>query len=823
MTEQIKILYLEDDIPLANLIKRKLERKGYHIELIADGQECVEAINRTPIDLLIVDYNTPSLNGLEVLQILQAADKMPLSIMVSGSNDVQIVIAAMKSGCSDYVIKEVNNYFDLLLVSVEKVLEKKRLIKEKDAAEMALIKSNQNLQRAQKQAKVGSWEYYPDKHTAIWSEQEYINFDCSTDERPNYSKYLRYIHPEDRERVEHQNTELLATKSPLDMDFRLQLNDGSIRYLHSYTEIDTDTQGQIKRIFGITKDITEEVNAAARLKQAATVFNNTSEAIFITDENNRIISINPAYTKITGYQEHEVLGKTPGIISSGHHDKAFFADFWHELLHNGQWQGEVWNRHKNGSIFPTWQSITAIKDITGKTTQFVSIFNDISTRKADEELIRYQANYDNLTGLPNRNLFLDRINVALTKAQRENKQLALLMIDLDRFKWINDTLGHKAGDIMLQETAKRLKNSVRNSDTVARLGGDEFIIIASELQHHADVEMIANKIFSSFKAPLLIDNHEVFIAGSIGISIYPNDGDTVEKLLMNADSAMYSAKENGRNRFHYFTPQLQAKAERHLQIVSLLQQALDKNEFEIYYQPIIDCKQQKIVSAEALIRWYQPKHGLISPEEFIPLAEESGLIHPIGDWVVRHVALDMQRWQVAELPAINISINKSVHQFSKSTCDKDWLAIFTQHDIDIRRIIVEITESVFMETEFNYAENLANMQKQGMRISLDDFGTGYSSLSYLKRFPVDILKIDRSFISDMSKNNSDAMLVELILSLADKMNIKVIAEGVETAEQLNFLQKHHCRYIQGYYYSTPLPCHEFEDYISKPVINKPKP
>ena len=822
MTQQINILYLEDDIPLANLIKRKLERKGYHIEFITDGLDCVEKINHTQVDLLIVDYNTPSLNGLEVLKILQTTDKMPLSIMVSGSNDVQIVIAAMKLGCSDYVIKEIDNYCDLLLVSVEKVLEKKRLIKEKELAEAALLKSNQSLQRAQKLAKVGSWEYYPNEHAALWSEQEYINFDCASNEKPVYDRYIRYIHPDDIAAVEQYNAQLLLTKSPLEMDFRLQLKDGSIRYLHSYTEVDCDSHGHIKRIFGITKDITTEVNAAAKLKQAATVFNNTTEAIFITDVNNRIISINTAFSKITGYQEHEALGKNPGLMNSGHHDKDFFTDFWGELLRNGQWQGEIWNRHKKGRIFPVWQSITAIKDMNGQTIQYVSIFNDISARKADEELILYQANYDSLTGLPNRNLFLDRINVAIKKAQRENKQLALLMIDLDRFKWINDTLGHKAGDILLQETAKRLKNSVRQSDTVARLGGDEFIIIASELQHQSDVEMIANKIFSSFKAPLLIDKHEVFISGSIGITLYPDDGTTVEKLQMNADNAMYSAKENGRNRFHYFTPQLQAKAERHLQIVSLLQQALDKNEFDIYYQPIIDYQRQVIVSAEALIRWQQPSLGAISPEEFIPLAEESGLIHAIGDWVVRRVAKDMQRWQIAGLPALHISINKSVHQFSKKTCDQEWLDIFNQHNIDIRRIIVEITESVFMETEHNYASSIENMQKQGMKISLDDFGTGYSSLSYLKRFPVDILKIDRSFISDMSENSSDAMLVELILSLAAKMHIKVIAEGVETAEQLDFLQKHHCRFIQGYFYSPPLPCDEFEDFICRPISGKLK-
>jgi len=815
MTEQINILYLEDDVPLAHLVKRKLERKGYNVEISIDGLECLEKLKNETVDLLIVDFQTPSLNGLEVLKALKKLSKMPLSIMVSGSHDVHIVIEAIKLGCSDYVIKEIDNYFDLLLVSVEKVLEKQSLIKSKALVEYKLLKSNQNLERAQKLAKVGSWEYYPGDQTAYWSEQEYSNFNCSVSDSPTYKKYIQNIHPDDLQRVKEKNAFCLETKTPVNFDFRLCFEDKTVRYLHSCTQVDVDSNNQITRVFGITKDITDEVNAATKLKQAATVFNSTSEAIFITDENNLISSINPAYTKTTGYTEEEALGKDPRIVNSGYHDKAFFKDFWGELKTKGHWQGEVWNRHKDGHIFPVWQSITSIKDKSGKILQYVSIFNDISARKADEELIRYQANYDSLTGLPNRNLFLDRINIALKRAKRNNKQLALLMLDLDRFKWINDTLGHKNGDIILQETATRLTKSVRGSDTVARLGGDEFAIILTELTHYSDAEVIANKIFSVFKPTLMLDGHEIHISGSIGITLYPGDGDTVESLQMNADSAMYSAKEDGRNRYHYFTPKLQAKAERHLLLINYLQLAIKRNEFEVYYQPVIDQVGLQIVSAEALIRWKQPQLGFVSPAEFIPLAENSGLIRAIGDWVVVRVAENMQRWQQLGLKAINISINKSAHQFSKNSCDKDWFNIFKQHEIDISRITVEITETVFMDEGHDYVSNLADMQKQGMKISLDDFGTGYSSLSYLKRFPVDILKIDRSFIRDISTDPSDAMLVEMILSLAEKMNIKVVAEGVETKEQLTFLQQHNCNYIQGYYFSKPLPLAEFETFLSK--------
>ena len=809
----INILYLEDDIPLANLIKRKLERQGYQVELSADGMECIQKLEQMSVDLLIVDFNTPHLNGLQVLQRLQSAHKMPLSIMVSGSNDVNIVIEAMKLGCSDYVIKEINNYFDLLLVSIEKVLEKKQLIQAKILAEKHAIQSHQNLQRAQKLAKVGSWEYCVSSYKIIWSEQEYINFDCKIGEPITYQKYCRYIHPDDQLRVEQQNEWLFKFKQPLSMDFRLQLKDGSIRHLHTHTEIDTNAKGQVTRIFGITKDITKEVNAATKLKQAVTVFNNTVEAIFITNQYNEITSVNPAYTEITGYQEHEVLGENPRILKSSYHDPIFFKKLWNQLLTTGQWQGEVWNKHKNGTVFPIWQSITAIKDTNHKIIQFVSIFNDISRRKANEKLIHYQANYDHLTGLPNRNLFLDRMDIALKRASREKQQLALLMIDLDRFKWINDTLGHKAGDTMLQETAKRLKNAIRNSDTAARLGGDEFVVIISELQNHCDIEKIVNKIFTAFRAPFQIDNHEIFISGSIGITVFPDDGKTIDVLQGNADSAMYSAKEEGRNRYHFFTPQLKAKTDRYLLLVSLLKQALDNDEFDVYYQPIIDSRTEKIVSAEALIRWKQPKQGIISPDEFIPLAEDSGLICAIGNWVVHRVAQDMQRWSELGIPNIDISINKSVQQFSRRSCDSEWVTILKQYNIDLSRITVEITESVFMNTEGNYVKSLKDMQQQGMKISLDDFGTGYSSLSYLKRFPVDILKIDRSFVANMVDNSSDATLVELILSLAYKMGIKVIAEGVETTTQLDFLKKYQCYYIQGYFYSKPLLVQELEVFI----------
>ncbi|KAF3978178.1 MAG: EAL domain-containing protein [Methylococcales symbiont of Iophon sp. n. MRB-2018] len=438
-----------------------------------------------------------------------------------------------------------------------------------------------------------------------------------------------------------------------------------------------------------------------------------------------------------------------------------------------------------------------------------------SIGKQAEERIRYQVNYDALTDLPNRYLYSDRLESAILHAKRIGKHIALMRLDLDRLKWINDTFGHRAGDIVLQETAKRLKRAIRSSDTIARIGGDEFVIILPELERSVDAETIATKIFSVFSKAVDIDGNEVFISASIGVAIFPEDGEDAETLQRNADNAMYSAKEGGRNRFHFYTSSIRVETERRIALITYLRSAIVKNELSLVYQPIVDIVTNETVSAEALLRWKHPRLGFISPVEFIPLAEESGLIKAIGNWVALSVAKDIQRWKAMGLKPISISINKSPAQFSKQLCDKSWNAIFEAHDVPLSDITLEITETIFMEKGEGYIDHLSRLKSLGVQIALDDFGTGYSSLSYLKRFPVDILKIDREFIKDITTNDSDALLVETIIILAEKMHIKVIAEGVETEEQLNILKHHNCRYVQGYYFSKPLTVNKFERYLGQ--------
>ena len=813
MTELIHILYLDSDSSIGLFIKKELKEQGYIVDHVVDKADCLDKLSTRSYDVLVFEYLDPS--DLDALKELADKFALPPSILVIDNHDGEVAEKAMKLGFSDYVVKHVGEYLDLLNVSIENVLAKFQLMRAREQIEKKLKTCREIEERVQSIAKVGCWEYcFGNKH-AKWSPQEFRNFGYQPNAMtPTYDKYLDVIHPEDRELVKQHNDVCINKHQATEFVFRLLLDNNQIRYIHAITEVDEDENGEVYRIFGVSKDITEQKLAEARIKQAATVYENIAEAIYITDLNNVIVSINPAFTAITGYSEQQVLGQNPSMLSSGYHETHFFNDFWDEIKEKGSWHGEIWNRHEDGRIFPTWQSVTGIKDSQGNLIQYVSIFSDITRIKESEALVRYQANYDALTDLPNRTLFLDRIKIAIKLSKRSGMKVGLMLIDLDHFKLINDTMGHRAGDLVLMETARRIEQAVRTSDTVARLGGDEFTVILPELKHGSDAELIAKKILTTFEKPVEVDGSEVFISGSIGISIYPDDGKDVEALQKNSDSAMYSAKEAGRNRYHFFTPLLQAVAERRLKLITYLRLALERNEFSIVYQPIINITNNQIDSAEALIRWKQADLGCIDPSEFIPLAEETGLIKPIGDWVMRKVAEDMKAWHDSGLKPIQISLNISAKQFSSGALEEMWDEIFEEYEVSLARIILEVTESIFLEKGNHFIETLEKMQSKQMQISLDDFGSGYSSLSYLKRFPIDLLKIDKEFINDLTSDPGHALLVETIISLAEKMKIKVVAEGVETQQQLDFFKKNNCCYVQGYIFSKPLSRSEFEAYLS---------
>ncbi|CCQ73112.1 EAL domain-containing protein [Magnetospira sp. QH-2] len=565
--------------------------------------------------------------------------------------------------------------------------------------------------------------------------------------------------------------------------------------------------------FAFVTDITDRIQAEEILRLSAAVFENSADAIMITDANNHIKAVNPAFTRITHWPAEEVIGKDPAILNSGRHGSTFFNEMLEELSKSGHWEGEIWNQRKDGEEFAGWLSIAAIRDDQGTMVEYVALFSDITKRKEAEEVIRRQANYDALTQLPNRTLFLERLRSGLVQAKRAERRIGLMFIDLDRFKWVNDTLGHAAGDQLLQQAAERLTGCIRESDTVARLGGDEFTVILSQVAHTRDVERVASKILDRLASMFLIDDTDVFISGSIGITVFPDDGDDVETLLKNADSAMYRAKEGGRNAFRFFTGEIDEKVRIRLEMENDLRHALGAGELSVVYQPIIDLASDRISGAEALLRWAHPEKGPMNPGDFIPLAEETGLITQIGEWVLWTACTQVKTWQEAGLPIGRVSVNISSKQCRQDNFEERVNQILDRTGLAPEFLTLEITETVILEDSSGSANVLNNLHDQGLHLSIDDFGTGYSSLSYLKRYPFDVVKIDRSFIDEVASDAADAALVEAIITMAHGLDLTVVAEGAERQETVDFLKARDCDYIQGYFFSRPLPPADFEAFV----------
>jgi diguanylate cyclase (GGDEF)-like protein/PAS domain S-box-containing protein len=555
----------------------------------------------------------------------------------------------------------------------------------------------------------------------------------------------------------------------------------------------------------------ERSRTEEELRLAAMVYERSSEAMMITDEENRIIAINPAFTETTGYAPEEVMGRSPSLLSSGRHDRQFFESMWEQLQTTWRWQGEIWNRRKDGEVFPEWLTINTIHDAQGRVHRRVALFSDMTEKKKADELIWTQANYDTLTHLPNRRLFVDRLEQGIRRASRVRSRLALLYIDLDRFKEVNDTLGHHLGDELLLEAARRLNRCVRESDTVARIGGDEFTVILNELKDIDSLARVARKILEVLSKPYQLREEQAYLSASIGITVFPDDGTKADVLLKNADQAMFAAKQDGRNRFNHFTAAMQQAANRRMRLVSDLHRATGRNEFQVYYQPVVDLATGRIDKAEALLRWNHAERGFISPADFIPVAEETGAIHQIGNQIFKEATLTAREWRQRYHPTFQISVNRSpVQFFADGPTEDDWLEHLEAIQMPGAAVVIEITEGVLLRAAVNINDQLLRFRDAGIQVAIDDFGTGYSSLAYLKRFDIDYLKIDRTFISNLETDPSDRAVSEAIVVMAHKLGFKVIAEGVETEGQRSILSEIGCDYGQGYLFSPPIPTSAFE-------------
>ncbi|QSA97756.1 EAL domain-containing protein [Methylococcus sp. EFPC2] len=566
-------------------------------------------------------------------------------------------------------------------------------------------------------------------------------------------------------------------------------------------------------------DITARKAIEDRLRQAAAMFDSAREGVMVTDAEERILIVNQAFSEITGYSAAEVLGQTPRLFKSGRHDAAFFATRWAEIDASGYWHGEVWNRRKNGEVYPQLLSITAVKDENGRLTHYVGVFSDISQLKDAAAKLDFLAHHDPLTGLPNRLLLFARLEHSLDAARRERKSLALLMLDLDRFKDVNDSFGHLAGDELLQKVAHRLTNRLRGIDTVTRLGGDEFAVLLDDLSHPQDAALVAAEIIDALAEPWRLSNSvEVRIGASVGISLFPEHGKTSEELMQQADAALYMAKAEGRGNFKYFSDDLTYAARRRIKLESLLRRAIANDELRVYYQPQIEIASGRIVGAEALVRWHHATEGLIPPSQFIPVAEETGLIAMIGGWVLREVCRQGLRWIEAGLPPLKLAVNLSSHQFRHGDISATVANVLSETGYPPACLELELTESALMEREAEVVEILLSLRALGVRLAIDDFGTGYSSLAYLKRFPLDVIKIDKTFIEDIPKQQDDREIAAAIVAMGHILRLKVLAEGVETAEQLDFLRTQGCDYYQGHYHSAAMSPEAFTTLARKECL-----
>ncbi|BBB26341.1 signal transduction protein [Amphritea japonica ATCC BAA-1530] len=560
-----------------------------------------------------------------------------------------------------------------------------------------------------------------------------------------------------------------------------------------------------------TLDITSLKQKEDALRLSSSVYENSQEAMSVTDESGTILSVNAAFSTITGYSQEEVLGKTHSILKSGKHDKRFHQKMWHEIITTGRWEGEISNRRKNGEIYAEWLSVNTICDENNQPYRRIALFSDISQRKASESLIERQANFDNLTGLPNRRMFIEHLNRQIDLALILEDPIQLLLIDLDRLTDINDSLGYLVGDELIKQSAVKIQDCLQAPHLVARIAGDVFAVILPGEERQDEIDRIVECIQAALATACEIDNHNIYLTSSIGIAAFPTHASTSEVLIQCSNLALENAKQQGRNQRSHYVPLMKQSTQYKYAVSTDLRKALASDQFRLFYQPIIDLKTQNVHKAEALIRWYHPVQGIISPADFIPVAEATGAIIEIGNWVFTEAVKQVESWRETIASDFQISINKSPIQFkSEDVHLSNWFDYLAQHGLSGEAIVVEMTEGLLMDSGPVVASKLFAMSDAGMQIALDDFGTGYSSLSYIKKYDVDYLKIDQAFVSNLTAESDDSAICESVIAMAHKLGIKVIAEGIETKEQLELLTQWGCDYGQGYYFCKPIPADQFE-------------
>lgn len=817
-----RILIVDDQHSIIFLLEETLTEAGYNfVSSTTDPHAACELYRQNHYDLILLDLQMPVMDGFQVMECLSEVEPNGYLPVLVISAQQEYKLRALAAGAKDFITKpldlnevqmRIRNMLEVRLLfqkldhanhELEKMIQK-RAVELRETK--ALLHRNQVLMQNSKDG-IHIMNMNGDIVEANETFCHMLGYAQDEISRLNVAGWdAKWSAKELRERFKW----LIGKSEKFETVHRRK--DGTLIDVEVATcgmEID----GKFF-LYAASRDISERKRNEEALRVAAVAFE-THDAILITDAMANIVRVNRAFTDITGYGEEEVLGKNPRIMSSGRQDKEFYIEMWQQLLHTGSWSGEIWDRRKSGQIYPKWLNITAVKNDKQEITHYVAIFSDITVRKQADEEIRNLAFYDALTRLPNRRLFHDRFRAGLTISARRNDYGAVLFIDLDRFKVLNDTMGHDYGDLLLVEVAGRIKSCVREMDTVARLGGDEFVVLlegigAAMEEASRRAGTVAEKIREYLSMPYCLKEFEHHNSPSIGISLFNGSKISVDELMQQADMAMYQAKSAGRNVVRFFDPVMQQKVAMRASLENDLHNAIALGQMQLFYQVQVD-KMHRPLGAEVLLRWIHPHRGLVMPGQFIPIAEESSLILQIGDWVLEQACCQLGRWRNREQTRnLLLAVNVSPKQFSQQNFVEKIAAMLDKHHVEPRLLKLELTENLVLHDMKSAVSKMHALKQLGIGLSMDDFGTGYSSLAYLKDLPLDQIKIDQSFIRGISNHGNDALLVRTIIKLAENFNMEVIAEGVESEDQLEFLASHACPSYQGFYFGKPIAIEEFE-------------
>jgi len=815
----MRVLYVEHDQNDLALTRRHFAQAAPHIRLDSanDAETALQQLAAAHAaghgyDLLLTDYRLPGSDGLDLARRVHEAHGTSLPVvLVTGQGDEALIAMVLRLGLDDCVIKS-PGYLDALPSTLEKIHRQHQLAAERNHLAELTTRLNHILDVSPTilytlRPVDGRWR-------VTWGSENITRIlGYPVAEALADDWWRDHLHPQDREHELARFGQLFA-HDRLTREYRFRHHDGSYYWTHDELRLLRAADGQPLEAVGAWSDITGQHAATERLRLDAAVIQSSQEGMVITDLKGTIVDVNPAFCAITGYRREELVGQNPRLLKSGRHDRAFYRQLWTTLLDKGQWSGEVWNRRKNGELYPQWLHISAVTDDHGRKTHYVGVSSDLSQMKRFEQQVEHLTHYDPLSGLPNRLLLLSRLEHALERGVRLDLQIAVFYIDLTDFKTVNDSLGHNAGDQLLKEVAWRFRERLRREDTLARIGGDTFVVLVEQVKSVDAAAVVASDLLATLDTPCVLGaDQELFVKARIGISLFPDDGTNAERLLRNADTAMHSAKLVGKHAFAFYTSSLTAAVQQRLQLETRLRHALDHDEFVLHYQPLVDVATGAVTGAEALLRWQPPGEALVPPGAFIPVLEETGLIVPVGAWVLRAACRQAKAWLDAGTPLGSVAVNLASQQLRDAKIVTTVAAALADSGLPPARLELEITETGLMTQGAQAQGVIEGLRELGCSIAIDDFGTGYSSLAYLTRFAVDKLKIDRSFIAKLPDDTISASIAETILAMARTMKLAVLAEGVETEAQLAWLRQYQCGSYQGFLCSRPIPATEFAQHF----------